>query len=57
MVWLPLVAFAPGHPSLAPPPLPVQLVALVDCQVMEIDWPAVKVVGEALTVTETGRAV
>ena len=57
IVWLPLVAFAPGHPSLEPPPLPVQFVALVDCHVMVIDWPAVNEVGEALTVTLTGRAV
>jgi hypothetical protein len=57
IIWLPLVAFAPGHPSLPPPPLPVQFVALVDCHVMVIDWPAVNEVGVALTVTLTANAV
>jgi hypothetical protein len=34
----------------------VQLVALFDCHVMVIDWPAVNEVGEAFTETLTGKA-
>jgi hypothetical protein len=53
-LWLPLVAFVPGQPSLGPPPVAVQLVALDEVHVSVVDCPAVMVVGEAEIDTVTG---
>jgi hypothetical protein len=60
---LPLVAFVPGQPSLAPPPVAAQLVALVELHIIVVDCPALIAVGDAdrdaLTgghVTTTGTA-
>jgi hypothetical protein len=46
-VALPLVALALGHVSLTPPPVAVQLLALVELHVSVVDRPAVMVVGDA----------
>ena len=42
-----------AQPSFAPPPRPIQLVALVDVQVIVTGLPGLSVVGEAVTVAET----
>jgi hypothetical protein len=42
-----------AQPSFAPPPKPIQLVALVDVQVIMTGLPGLSVVGEAVTVAET----
>jgi len=42
-----------AQPSFAPPPKPVQPVALVDVQVIMTGLPGLSVVGEAVTVAET----
>ena len=53
MIWLPLAAFAPAQLSPEPPPVAVQLVALVAAQVNVVDWPAVMVAGDADSVAVT----
>ena len=53
---VPLVDFAPGQESPAPPPVAEQLLAFAELHVNVIDWPAVKDAGKAVRDTEmTGQ--
>jgi hypothetical protein len=50
---LPLVAFVPNQPSLVPPPVAEQLLALAELHVSIVACPALTVVGEAVNVAVT----
>jgi len=54
---LPLVAFVPAQPSLVPPPVAEQVLALVEFQVRVVDCPALMVVGDAVRVAATAGHV
>ena len=56
-VTLPVVGRLPGHVSLAPPPLAVQLVAAVDDQLMVRLLPDLTVVDEGVSVAVTSGQV